>query len=349
MSSLEQLASTIAQQTAGLSVGGSAGTGGTRKLDEFGLQAMQKQNFPVGNQGMPPQMAQAPMTSLRGQADMGRAQRARGVPAKRPLANRFEKRAIEFEEKAQAQQQQKAHKEGMQRADQVYMIARDMMGEEQARALAQAAQQNPEIHQKFMEQIGDPVEGNSLDRKQEIDVSRAFYADAKPMVAGYTEARYQFNILETLATEGWKGQGAGQVAALYSFIKSLDPDTAVREGEVRLAQQAESMINNLLAKYEGITENTLMSEDMFKDVMDLTQNLNRISRESYRTVYNMHKERIEANDIDPIKVFGKTFMQGMEGGAAKSTSYKLISDAEPKEEKPDDTDSLKARLEALGG
>ena len=90
----------------------------------------------------------------------------------------------------------------------------------------------------------------AFNQKERFEIADKIRDDAKPTIEGWNKTRTQFNQLESLAKRGWSDQGAGQVASLYSFIKALDPESVVREGEVALARSAESLINQFLAKYE---------------------------------------------------------------------------------------------------
>lgn len=46
------------------------------------------------------------------------------------------------------------------------------------------------------------------------------------------------------------GDGVAQVGLLYSFVKALDPNSVVREGEVRLAQEAASLWQSMRGMYD---------------------------------------------------------------------------------------------------
>lgn len=153
-------------------------------------------------------------------------------------------------------------------------------------------------------------------QKDQLSMADTIYDDAKADLQGWDKAEMNMNQVNKMAEKGWKGQGAGQVATLYSFVKSIDPDSVVREGEVRLAQMGESMINRFLSKWEGVDENTIMSEEMYEDVVKLTQEINGITRQSYAGRFDDHISRAEANGIPPERVFGKSRMARIGGGGS---------------------------------
>lgn len=67
--------------------------------------------------------------------------------------------------------------------------------------------------------------------------------------------------------------GARQIGTLYSYIKALDPDTAVREGELRLAQQAQSLYQRLDNMISRIQNNQVVDPSMILQVAQETDNL----------------------------------------------------------------------------
>jgi len=73
-----------------------------------------------------------------------------------------------------------------------------------------------------------------------------YYQEVKPI-----ESAYNF-IDVALQNRGLAeaGDGAAQVAMLYAFVKAMDPESVVREGEVRLAQEAASLRQRAMGLYQ---------------------------------------------------------------------------------------------------
>lgn len=220
-----------------------------------------------------------------------------------PMAeDALRERALGVEQEAQAQ----AEKRALQAADQRYQDTRTIYG-----------QRYPNMDPAVLDALsrraaaGEDVKNllpMAFNQKERFEIADKIRDDAKPTIEGWNKTRTQFNQLESLAKRGWSDQGAGQVASLYSFIKALDPESVVREGEVALARSAESLINQFLAKYEGVTNNTLMSESMYNDILSFTQELNQINRSSFQQNFQQHAERADEVGIPRQYVFGESLV-----------------------------------------
>ena len=56
--------------------------------------------------------------------------------------------------------------------------------------------------------------------------------------------------------------GAGDLTVIYSYIKALDPTTAVREGEINLTKAAESIPSNIIRAYQRAKQGKVMSPQL---------------------------------------------------------------------------------------
>ena len=173
--------------------------------------------------------------------------------------------------------------------------------------------------------------------KDQLALADTIYDDAKADIGSFNKSQRTIQNINLTAEKGWKGQGAGQVLALYNMIKILDPDSVVREGEVRLAQMGESLMNRFLAKYEGVSENTVMSEEMFNDVVTLSQELAALAQESYQTVFQDHVSRASEYGMTGEQVFGGNLMNRITTGAIDPAPIEKSSkeDDEPSERASD--------------
>ena len=64
-----------------------------------------------------------------------------------------------------------------------------------------------------------------------------------------------------------------QLKILYTLVKSLDPDTAVREGELSLAQQTQSYFGRFDTTLQRITEGRLITPQAAKELAEATKSL----------------------------------------------------------------------------
>lgn len=60
--------------------------------------------------------------------------------------------------------------------------------------------------------------------------------------------------------------GAGQLETLYTFITSLDPESVVREGEIGLATQVSSLIEQARLKVEKVQQGALLPEEVAREL-----------------------------------------------------------------------------------
>ena len=312
--------------------------------DEFSLQAMQAKNMPQFANRQPQQNTTLPIQSLEAAllAKQGENVGRGNISTSRMAERRFNEQAVAAEHKVEKEQQDRK----MAAQDQRYNDFKQIYGE-----LYKSL--TPQTLESVARQVAlgaDPknVLPNYMSEKERQDIAGEIHDDAKKMIDGSFDAQRQLKILNDNIEKGWKGQGAGQVAALYSFITSLDPESTVREGEVALAREAESILNWFKSKYEKVSENTVMSEEMYKDIINLTQDINQINRESYQDQYVLHGERADEAGIPRQKVWGETFdarmRQPLEIGKRYS-SPEAFKDAVPPPPKGSTSDRLNA-LEA---
>ena len=225
------------------------------------------------------------------------------------------------------------------KAQETRMVEAEMQRRKQrhADAMVVAINNNPDSPQPYLNALAmqyatDPgmsikdfasiSSGGGADWDTKVQWAGEIYDDAKKMIDGITVNRRNMGTWDAIAEKGWKGQGAGQVALLYSFIRGLDPTSVVREGEVKLATAAESVINNWMRKYENVSENTIMSKVMYDDVLQLTKDLNDITYASWAQEYKIHSERADIRKVPRALVFGQSFDKEMTAAIADIEAHK---------------------------
>lgn len=69
------------------------------------------------------------------------------------------------------------------------------------------------------------------------------------------------------------GNAANQLKILYTLVKNLDPDSAVREGELSLASQTQSFLDRQKTNLEKLSEGKLLSTSATKELANATKEL----------------------------------------------------------------------------
>ena len=59
--------------------------------------------------------------------------------------------------------------------------------------------------------------------------------------------------------------GSGDLTLLYSYIKALDPDSVVREGEINISKATASVPENIVTAYQRVKEGKLLSAQQRKE------------------------------------------------------------------------------------
>jgi len=92
-----------------------------------------------------------------------------------------------------------------------------------------------------------------------------------PIKMGYEKARLAANVAQS-AKDNPKN-AAKQLSLLYSYVKNLDSDSAVKEGETELAQSISSYMDKFKVQFEKINKNKLLSDDVALQIADETISL----------------------------------------------------------------------------
>lgn len=195
--------------------------------------------------------------------------------------------------------------------------------------------EEPSIHELQKYKLDEKAAMMGL-HKDQVAMAETIYDNAKNDITSFNKAEMNMKQINEMAAKGWEGMGAVQVGALYSMIKALDPDSVVREGEVRLAQMGESMINRMLATLKGIPENTIMSEEMFNDVVEFTQGINSLTRESFGTQFQDYVSQAESRGIKPELVFGTNLLERVASGGSPAGPISVSAKASRNDRRHED-------------
>lgn len=87
-----------------------------------------------------------------------------------------------------------------------------------------------------------------------------------PLIKAGLEAERQYALADQVLAN--PKSASEQIKALYLFVKGLDQNSAVREGEVALAQQTQSLLGRLGTKVEGVFTGKVISDSVAKDLAE---------------------------------------------------------------------------------
>ncbi len=116
------------------------------------------------------------------------------------------------------------------------------------------------------------------------------------------------------ATEGYQSvlaaasnpSAAGDVALIFSFMRTLDPNSTVREGEFATAQNSGGVPDRIRAQYNSILNGQRLSEDQRKDFVAQATNLYNGHRQGYDRLVAKYTDFSSRAGLDPADVVGQS-------------------------------------------
>jgi hypothetical protein len=127
-----------------------------------------------------------------------------------------------------------------------------------------------------------------------------------------SELRKEFNALQTVKdfsiisgglgkvlTSAKDPSGAGDISLLFAYMKMLDPNSVVREGEFATAQNAGSVPESLLARYNKVINGELLSSQIRNDFVDRAQRLYGNAAEQFGRTYKKYENIASQQGLDP--------------------------------------------------
>jgi hypothetical protein len=135
-----------------------------------------------------------------------------------------------------------------------------------------------------------------------IKTAGQFRDDFDRRVKGYNKAFDVGRQAQNLV--GKNLTAAQQMQILYNYIKVLDADSAVREGEVGLAQQTASYLAQFQMYVDRVGNGEIMPEQAAKEMLDATMDLARFAEKRQYQIREEYKGRAAANGIPESLIFG---------------------------------------------
>ncbi len=113
-----------------------------------------------------------------------------------------------------------------------------------------------------------------------------------------------------------KPTGAGDMSLLYSYIKLLDPGSAVREGEFATAAQSGSLGERMQGYVNRVLSGERLPENLRKDFLTEAQNIYRVQRQGFEGVRNQYTDIAKRNNLKPEDVIVDYGLKSLLPGAA---------------------------------
>jgi hypothetical protein len=115
---------------------------------------------------------------------------------------------------------------------------------------------------------------------------------------------------QTISTGLAANNGLGDLSAIYGFVKSLDPGSVVREGEVDLMNSAKSLIQQMKGAVDRAKAGNLFTPELRATMQQLSDQLLLVAQESYRRSEQGFQDRLNSFNrrglnIDPAAVMSR--------------------------------------------
>ena len=181
------------------------------------------------------------------------------------------------------------------------------MSREEMRNEYDLQKMKPDSVQKALES-GDP---GDLEHKPWADPAAKISAQ-KTMRDDYNKAVAPFRGVQEMYTKTLsalnRGSGAGDMAAIFSFMKTLDPRSTVREGEFALAAQVGGLRDRWLNTYDRFDKGEILPNDARRQLAEIAQDMLLLTRDNYDAVQDDYKYLTKNAGLDERSVMGtRTF------------------------------------------
>ena len=133
--------------------------------------------------------------------------------------------------------------------------------------------------------------------KQEQDTRKDY--NATPEVKNFGEVRSAFNIIDV----GLKSKSpAGDLTAATKFMKILDPDSVVRDTELKMAMDATGLVDRAQNYFQRLASGEKLTPSQREDFRNVATKLYQAA-ESVKLKYdNQYIEIAKSNNLDPSKI-----------------------------------------------
>jgi len=107
-----------------------------------------------------------------------------------------------------------------------------------------------------------------------------------------------------LVTALQRGDGAGDIAAIFQFMKNLDPKSTVREGEFQLAADVAGLKEKALDLFNRYSEGDPLPVEARRQLADFSRQIVELSESRRDELQEDYKYRIDRYNMDEKAVMG---------------------------------------------
>jgi hypothetical protein len=125
------------------------------------------------------------------------------------------------------------------------------------------------------------------------------------------------NRLQNLEKLYGDNPGPAQINAMYDFIKSIDPDSVVREGEVRLTQEGQGYMTSLQNIIDKAHQDQVLPVDFYTQIVNVAQSINEDLQRGYAKRLGETWAGAENHGVPQELVFGNDSMRELAELGAK--------------------------------
>jgi hypothetical protein len=151
----------------------------------------------------------------------------------------------------------------------------------------------------------------------------------------YQKVDSAYRSIEAFSNDTKTQAGPKDVAMLYDFIKTLDPGSVVREGEISLSRQGMSQLEALGLSVNRITKSDLLTPSFRQGIAQIAKTKRDQAFENYNQIAQPYIQEAESQGLDPSEFgrFNYANSQPAQETQAKSAdskrSIKLASPRKP--------------------
>jgi len=170
---------------------------------------------------------------------------------------------------------------------------------EYARILAAINSGKPEKVQEVLGQMADDRDAQTNKYREEFN-KKQNHAEIVLDVAHRAQ-----NALETGAYE----DGARQVEILYGFVKGMDRASAVREGEISLAEQASSLLGRFSVQVESIRKGQIIPNETARELAQSIVELGKMAQKKLDDNVEYYKKMASLRKLNYEEIITPTSYQ----------------------------------------
>lgn len=136
-------------------------------------------------------------------------------------------------------------------------------------------------------------------RKAETDYRKEF--EQRQDVKSFVTARNQYYALRKTALNP-NATASDDISSVYSFMKALDPQSVVREGEFATAQNAAGVPDRMKNYYNQMLKGTRLNPQQRQDMVNTAYRNYSVMRDSYNNVATQYRGYAQSAGVNPDNV-----------------------------------------------